>query len=140
MDLRAEGDRLLYRPKGAVAPELRAELEANKPALLTALRAGSIEPGPECSEPTSLLDRLLEDSTVAAGIFHSHALDRDFILARDSEALGALSEADRALPVLFFGEAPGLAALGLEGLRVVLDLREAFGPSVALRAVREVGE
>ena len=89
------------------------------------------------SEP-DLLEKFLSDDSIPAAVFRSHPLDRNFIFARDQAALAALTEADLALPVLFFGEAEQLAKLGLESLRAVLDFRQEFGPSVALRAVRGV--
>ena len=73
-----------------------------------------------------------------AAIVHSKALSRDFILARDESALEALTEADQALPVLFFGDCAELAKLGLDGLAAVLNVREVFGPSATLRSP-EVG-
>ena len=82
-----------------------------------------------------LLDRFLSDSSIPAGIFYSRALDRRFVFARNEAALEALTEADEGLPVLFFNEAEKLSRLGLEGLRVALDLREAFGPAVVLQKV-----
>ena len=79
-----------------------------------------------------LLELFLADSTLPAAVFHSHALDRDFILARDEAALEALIEADHALPVLFFAEAEKLRRLGLTGLGALLDFRAEFGPGVRL--------
>ena len=152
VELRAVGDRLLYRPIEAIDPELRAALTMHKSAVLAGLR-GRIKPhhaddhhapdgahehqdlAPSIlnSEPEGdLLDRFLSDDSIPAGIFHSRALDRRFIFARDEAALEALTEVDEGLPVFFFGEAGKLARLGLEGLRVALDLRAQFGPSVAL--------
>ena len=60
------------------------------------------------------------------------------MLARDEEALEALTDADRHLPVIFFADCEKAARLGLEGLRVLLNSREAFGPSVGLEAVGAV--
>ncbi len=74
----------------------------------------------------------LADTTIPAAVFHSHALDRDFIMVRNEVALEALTEADHGIPVLFFAEAEMLGRLELEGLRALLNLRAAFGPSVAL--------
>ena len=86
-----------------------------------------------------LLDRFLGDSTLPAAVFHSHALDRDFIVARDEDALEALTEVDQALPVIYFVECSELAKLPRKGLRAVLDLRQVFGPSAQLRRVVEGG-
>ena len=46
-------------------------------------------------------------SSIPTAILASHALDRDIILACDESALEALTEADPALPVLFFAECEG---------------------------------
>ena len=95
---------------------------------------------PRAPQPGSeLLERFLEDATIPAAIFHSHALSRDFVLARDEAALEALTEADRRLPVLFFEEAGMLRQMGLEGIRALLDFRAEFGPEVDLRSVRLPG-
>ena len=72
---------------------------------------------------------------VTVAIMHSHALGRPFVLARDEAALDVLTEADRELPVLFFAEAEKTSRLGLEGLRVLLDLRAEFGPAVKVEQV-----
>ena len=57
-------------------------------------------------------------------------------MTRDEAALAALTEADRRLPVLYFGEAAKLRRMGLEGIRALLDFRTEFGPEVELRSVR----
>ena len=80
-----------------------------------------------------LLEGLLEDSTIPAAVFHSRALDRDFVFARDEES--AESYADRQLPVLYFSEASRMGALGLDGIRALLDFRAEFGPQVRLSAM-----
>ena len=133
VEVRAIGHRLRDRPREAVTPELLQALRENRDEILGELRRRRLEAG----EQSDRLGEFLESSIIPAAVFHSHALGRDFILARDSEALLALTEADQRLPVLFFGEAAALSKLGLEGLRVVLELRETFGPSVVLRAVRK---
>ncbi len=115
----AVGDRLRYKPRSAVDHKLRDRLAAYKPDLLRIL------------EP----DALLADSSVSVAVFHSNALDRDFVLARDGDALKALRDEDRGLPVLFYADCAHTSALGLDGLRALLDSREVFGPTVAL-AVR----
>ena len=86
--------------------------------------------------PDSLLDHFLENDSIPAAIFHSRALNRRFVLARDEAALEALTGPDRKLPVLFFREAVKLRQIGLDGLRALLDFRAEFGPRVELRAVR----
>ena len=142
VELRAEGRRLLYRPIEAVDPELRAALTMHKSAVLAGLRGvdhdhHDLAPSILNSEPEGdLLDRFLSDASIPAAIFYSKALDRRFIFARDEAALEALTEADEGLPVFYFGEAEKLARLGLEGLRVALDLRQEFGPTVALVKVK----
>ncbi len=61
------------------------------------------------------------------------------MLARDEAALDALTEADRTLPVLYFSDCDRGHVLGLEGLRVLLDMRETFGPQVTLQQVKATG-
>ena len=63
--------------------------------------------------PDDPLGRFLEDESLPAAICHSQALGRAFVLARDEAALEALTEADRRLPVLYFGEAAKLRHMGL---------------------------
>ena len=88
---------------------------------------------------SDLLELFLGDASIPAAVFHSRALGRDFVLARDEPALEALTEADRVLPVLFFAECPDLLKGGLEGLRgrlgAVLDTRQVFGPAVTVQVV-----
>ena len=135
IELRYLGDRILYRPREAVSPDLRAELQKHREEVIALLRQKGIAPpllnvdqAPE--EPD--LDRFLEDDSISAALFYSKALDRQFLIVRDEAALAALLEADAKLPVLYFEEAKKLARLGLEGLRVMLDFRAEFGPLVAL--------
>ena len=106
-------------------------------------RTAGEEHHPVASAPRSLPsdpagDQLdfIEDDSIPAAIFHSRALDRRFVLARDEAALEALTSADRDLPVLYFSDCAHVRALGIKGLRVLLDLRAGFGPSVDLRSVK----
>ena len=100
--------------------------------------------GGAVGEPTPALspacggarDRFLADASIPLAIFHSHALNRDFILARDSAALAALTEVDRGLPVLTFSECEQLAGLSVPELGALLDAKRLLGPEVALREVR----
>ena len=126
VEVRAQGDQLLYRPRNAVPGELRERLRASKNEVLSELH----------SQAGQLLGGFLEDESIPAAVFHSRALGRDFVLARDEAALEALTDGDRRLPVLFFGEAAKLRQMGLEGIRAVLDFRVTFGPKVELRSVR----
>ena len=59
------------------------------------------------------------------------------LLVRDEAGLASLTEADRELPVLYFADCVHAEELGLPGLRGLLDVREKFGPGVALRGVRK---
>ena len=86
--------------------------------------------------PDSLLDHFLEDDSIPAAICHSRALDQAFVLARNEGALAVLTEDDRRLPVLYFGEAAKLRQMGLDGLRALLHFREAFGPTVEILSVK----
>ena len=74
----------------------------------------------------------LDDSTIPAAVLHSQRLGRDFILARDQDALKTLTDEDRGLPVLFFADCAHVEELGLDGLRALLDARQVFGPGAAL--------
>ena len=121
-----------------MSKDLRARLAAHKDEVLRAMQADRSSEGTEehpLSSDEGLLEGFLADSALPAAIFRSRALDRSFVLARDSEALEALTEADQGLPVLFFGECEEARKLGLEGLGVLLDFRAEFGPSVRLAAV-----
>ena len=85
------------------------------------------------------LDHFLADDSLPAAIFHSEALNRTFIMARDEAArdeaaLDALLEEDEGLPVLFFSDCAH--TLGLKGLEALLNVRETFGPFVRLRSVK----
>jgi len=73
------------------------------------------------------LDRFLEDCSIPFAVLHSRALGRDFLLARDGAALEDLAEAAGRLPVLTFADCEMLAGL---------EVREAFGPSAEILAVR----
>src|SRR5262245_13723862 len=78
------------------------------------LRAKYGTPGgapPGCSAPRyaggdrtggELFDRFLADASIPFAVFHSRRLGRDFVLARDAQALDASVEPDRRLPVLTF--------------------------------------
>ena len=129
IELRAVGDRLRYKPVESVDAELLERLRAHKPELLRIL-----EPG-HTAEP----DPVLADSSVWAAVFHSHALDRDFVLVRDEDALRAVKGEDQKLPVLFYRDCAHVKNLGLEGLRALLDTREVFGPRVGLTVRKPSG-
>ena len=124
----------------ALSRRIRTELKLGRPELLQGDLARDREP--EDLAPSTLnserggelLEKFLEGDSPAA-ICGSKALGRDFFWVRDEAALEALTEADRRLPVLYFGEAAQLCRLGLEGLRALLDFRAEFGPSVELRSV-----
>ena len=126
VEVRAQGDRLLYRPRNAVPGELRERLRVSKNEILSELH----------SQAGQLLGGFLEDESIPAAVFRSRALGRDFVLARDEAALEALTDADQRLPVLYFEEAAQLRQMGLEGIRALLDFRATFGPEVELRSVR----
>jgi hypothetical protein len=114
--------------RGALSAELRSELAAQKEQIAALIETSG---GIEAAET----EIFLSDSSIPAAIFHSRALGRDFVLARDRAVLNVLTEANRVLPVLFFRECGQLARLSVEGLRAVLDLRAAFGPSARLQEV-----
>ena len=124
----------------ALSRRIRTELKSRKPELPQGDLARQREP--EDLAPSTLnserrgdlLEKFLEGDYPAA-LLRSTALGRDFFLVRDETALEALTEADRRLPVLFFGEAAKLHQMGLEGVRALLDFRAEFGPSVELRSV-----
>lgn len=119
----------------AVLREIRSrgagswQLDESAPSALNADGGG-------VAQADLLLEQFLEDESIPAAVFHSRALNRRFVLARDEAALEALTEADRALPVLFFGEAEKLRQMGLDGLGALLAFRAEFGPSVELEQVK----
>lgn len=101
--------------------------------------------GPDCGAPVraggdrtrgELFERLLADATIPLAVFHSRRLRRDFVLARDAQALDALTEPDRRLPVLTFADCEKLAGLSARDLAPILDVRAEFGPAAELVAVR----
>ena len=96
-------------PRGAMTDELRAQVAEHRHELIEAL-VHEPTPGAEVQQGSFSLDRFLADASIPAAIFHSRALGRDFILARDQAALEVLTDEDRGLPVFFFGEAPSLEA------------------------------
>lgn len=141
--LEAKGDdRLGYRgPKRAVTREVLTELRERKSELLELLRSTAhraLRPGRD-GTATELLERFLTDAELPLAILHSRALGRDFAIARSAEAVELLAESERSLPVLFTADCHHFATLGLEGLRVLLDLRAEFGPEVKLRSVEAMG-
>ena len=78
----------------------------------------------------------LADSPVLLAVFHSRELGRDYILARDQDALRALTENDRAIPVILFQDCEHLAGLSAADIGAVLDVKLALGPEIELREVR----
>jgi hypothetical protein len=138
--LRVDGpDLVVLAPNGALDESDVTALRERKAELLELLRPArrfsTLRAGADGST-AELLDRFLTDEGIPLAVFRSHALGRDFVLARDPDALAALTEAHWSLPVLFFADCEHVATLGCEGLRVLLDLRAAFGPEVALREIR----
>ncbi len=91
------------------------------------------EPRSELSHriPDSI-DDFLSDASIPFAVLTSRELGRDFVLARDEAALGALTGDDRKLPVLYFADCTEARVLGLVGLRALLDAREVLGPAVRL--------
>lgn len=119
-----KGGRLrVVAPRGALCEGDRAELSLRKVEILELVRS-------------RLFDGFLADCSIPFAVFHSHALERDFVLARDASALEALGEPERRLPVLTFADCEKLAGLGATDLALVLNVREAFGPAAELHAVR----
>jgi hypothetical protein len=136
-----QGDRLrVVAPRGALAPADLEMLRARKQEVLESLRlAGdrfaTLRAG-QGGSTAELLGRFLADASIPLAVFHSRALGRDFILARDSAALAALTEADRRLPVLTFSECEHLAGLSVPELGALLDAKRLLGSEVTLREVR----
>lgn len=115
---------LRYRAaRGALGPDLRAELTARREELVPLVAA------------RSHLDRFLADTSISLAIFESRALGRCFVVARRMDVLEGLDEAERRLPVLTFADCEKLAGLGPADLSAILDVREEFGPSAELVAV-----
>jgi hypothetical protein len=139
----ADGAALRWRaPRGVVTPTDLEALRARKREVLEVLRSAGddqlrlrLVPEPAATP----LDRFLTDASVPVAIFHSRRLGRAFVLARDEKALGVLTEADRALPVLFFADCETLSGLGPADLAKILDARQVFGPSASLAVEARLG-
>ena len=137
VELWVEGQRVLYCPAEALDGELRERLKAHKAELISQLGDARL-PGPPSGADLTAIDRFLSDTSLAAAVMHSQALGRSFVLARDEAALASLTQEDQALPVLYFADCIHGRTLGLEGLRVLLDVRTQFGPSAKLKTVKGV--
>ena len=115
---------------GALDQQTRAVLHERRPEILDLLER---ERG---ADVHGRLDRFLSDASLPAAVFHSRALNRGFLLVRDRDNLAVLTEGDQGLPIIFFSEAEKVLEMGLDGVRVLLDFRQTFGPSVELKRVR----
>jgi hypothetical protein len=119
-----QGHRLrVVAPAGAVTEADLNELRRWKPQILERLK----------------IDCFLDDASIPIALFHSRRLGRNFVLARDEKALEALTEAGRALPVLFFSDCEKLSGLGPADLAKILDIRQVFGPSASLAVEARLG-
>jgi hypothetical protein len=135
VEFRADGDLIRWRaPRGVLGSRELDELAARKPELLELLRA------PEGRRTTTLrphrdstaaepFDRFLADASVLVAVFHSRALDRDFIVAQHRGTLSALTEPDHGLQVLYFADCQSLGG-------ALLDSRAELGLEVALVELR----
>jgi len=120
----AQGDRLrIVAPRGALCERDLTALASTKTEVLELLRDRAVT-------------RFLTDASIPLAVFRSRALGRDFVLARDPSALAALTDADRGLPVLTFGDCEHLAGLSPAELGAVLDAKRLLGPEVTLSEVR----
>lgn len=127
------GDRLrVVAPRGALGEQDLEALAAQKAELLGLLR----NQDRRSRASRARCDRFLEGCSIPFAVFHSRALGRDFVIARDGAALEEISEADRRLPVLTFADCEMLAGLEAHDLAEILDVRAAFGPSAEILAVR----
>ena len=90
-------------------------------------------------ESSDSIEHFLADSSIPAAIFHSRALGREFVLARDEADLDRLSERARSLPVLYFAECAQLQRLAPEDLGKILDIRTVFGPAIVVE-VKQASE
>ena len=129
IELRAAGDRLLYRPEEALDPELRVALRTHKAAVLAGLRRDS----------ATDVDGLLSNITVTeahtettAYRLYSKLLERDLWLCRDRRAAVELLAEFPGTPVLTFAEVPLLKGKSKDALRAILDTKAEF-PEARLR-------
>jgi len=142
VEVRVDGsDLVLLAPDGVLSESDVIAIRATKTELVKLIgerskhRLATRRAGIDGSA-AELLDQFLADAAIPMAVFHSRRLRRDFVIARDVRALESLSEADRRLPVLTFGDCEKLGGLGAADLAAILDVREAFGPSAELSAVR----
>ena len=130
IELRADGDRLLYRPVDAVTPELRAALRECKAELLALLEQ---QPSDRHDLSCGLdLDAALvleaRQEWIAVRLY-SRRLDRELWLARDKRTAAELRTQLPGLPdvpVLTFAEVPRLAGKPTERLQAILDVLAKF--------------
>jgi len=101
-------------------------------------RFATLRPGKDGSA-ADLVERFLADASVRLAILHSRRLGQDFVLARDEKALESLTEADHALPVLFFADCGKHAGLDATDLSKIFEVRQTFGPSVSLSVEARLG-
>ncbi len=130
--LRAAGDRLQYRPREAIAPELLDDLRANKQELLKLLRSrpsvaaafpGEVEARWPAAEADLLVMQLCEfaDAQCVVEVF-SQVLDENVTFASDN---ATVDPGDQRV-VYRAAELRGLIGLRPEDLRIVHDVKRAL--------------
>ena len=127
IEVRAVGDRLLYRPATALTPKLRERLLAVKSALLAELRSGEPTPADGPVEDGPLLE--VRRDLVAVRL-HSRRLNRDLWLCCDESASRELAAEFPGVPVLTFQEAARLRGKSTEVLTALLDVKAEFDDAV----------
>ena len=120
----AMGDRIRYRPREAVSPEMLAAIAAHKTALLGLLR----EQVPAQSKAPDTPVTELDDGQVGAVLIDSRVLGCEVWLVRDADALNDIAAEVGNRPVFFFDEIEHLRGKSEEELRAIAKVKCAFGP------------
>lgn len=118
------------------ALEVLREIRAHEPVQSSPATSDLASPSIGQRQSADLFDDFLRDDPIPLAISPNRALARTIALCSDEAALAALTDAECHLPVLFFRDLTKAQDLGIEGLRVLLDTRQAFGPCVQLRGIR----
>lgn len=134
----AAGDRLLYKPRSAVGPELLERLKAHKEQILRAYGQHG-DHRHDLPVDGADADHLLAGAVVEARSdwvavrLHSKLLTRDVWLARDAGVAAELSVEFPGVPVLTFEEIGRLEGMPVELIRVIVETKSIF-PNAAVRA------
>ncbi len=134
VELKARGDRVLYRPQGSVPARLLGALQMRRDEVLVLLRQRDSFEEPKLAATSALDDGdLLDVRRDLLGVrLHSRLLDRELWLARDERAAAKLTAEFPRMPVLTFAEVRHLEGKPTELLQAILDTKTVF-PDARLR-------